>query len=110
DSYSFETVEGFRNLIEERIRMQQVDRDCQKLLDRHASDGYRIPPLAGGNMKLAVIDLSFDGLSEPSEKAFFNGLPTSISLTGEQVEKLIEVGGRLLEENPDFREFMKEAF
>ena len=110
DSYSFETVEGFRNLIEERTRMQQVDRDCQELLDRHASDGYRIPPLAGGNMKLGVIDLSFDGLSEPSEKAFFNGLPTSFSLTGEQVEKLIEVGGRLLEENPDFREFMKEAF
>jgi NTE family protein len=74
-------VEGFRNLIDERIRMQEVDRD-----------------------------LSFDGLSEPSEKAYFNGLPTSFSLTGEQVDKLIAVGGRLLEENPDFREFMKEAF
>jgi NTE family protein len=103
-------VEGFRNLIDERIRMQEVDRDCQELLDRHASDGYRIPPLAGGDIKLGVVDLSFDGLSEPSEKAYFNGLPTSFSLTGEQVDKLIAVGGRLLEENPDFREFMKEAF
>ncbi len=110
DNYAFETVEGFRNLIEERLRMQGVNQDCQTLLDRHASDGYRIPSLAGGDMKLGVVDVSFDGLPNPSERAYFNGLPTSFSLTQEQVEKLIEAGGRLLEENPDFREFMQEAF
>jgi NTE family protein len=110
DSYSFETVEGFRNMIEERIRMQEVDRACQTILDRHSSGGYRIPPLAGGNLKLGIVDVSFDGLSDPQEKAYFNGLPTSFSLTPDQIQKLIAVGGRLLADNPDFREFMMGAF
>jgi NTE family protein len=110
DNYAFETVEGFRNLIDERVRTQETNNDCQTLLDCHASDGYRIPPLAGGDMKLGVVDLSFDGLPDPSQRAYFNGLPTSFSLTGEQVEKLIAIGGRLLEENPDFKEFMQGAF
>jgi len=110
DSYSFETVEGFRNLIEERIRMQEVNHACQTILDRHASDGFRIPQLAGGSMKLGIVDISFDGLPDPQEKAYFNGLPTSFSLTADQIQKLIDVGGRLLADNPDFREFMKDAF
>lgn len=110
DSYSFETVEGFRNLIEERIRAQKIGDDCQQLLDRHAYDGYRIPSLAGGDMKVGVVDLSFDGLTDPVESAYFNGLPTSFSLTEEQVRRLIDVGGRLLVENPDFQAFMEEAF
>lgn len=110
DSYSFETVEGFRNLIEERIRMQEVNRACQTILDQHSSDGYRIPQLAGGNLKLGVVDVSFDGLSDPQERAYFNSLPTSFSLTADQIQKLIDVGGRLLSDNPDFSEFMKEAF
>ncbi|MBE0557529.1 MAG: patatin-like phospholipase family protein, partial [Proteobacteria bacterium] len=110
DSYSFETVEGFRGMIEERIRMQEVNRACQTILDRHSSDGYRIPELAGGSLKLGIVDISFDGLPDPQEKAYFNGLPTSFSLTADQIQKLIDVGGRLLADNPDFREFMQDAF
>jgi NTE family protein len=108
DNYSFETVEAFRELLEERARTQRSINDCQKLLDAHAADGYKITPLAGGKMKLYMIDLAFDNLSSQEEKTYFKSLPTSFSLTEDQVNKLIEVGGRLLIDHPEFKKFMDE--
>lgn len=108
DHYSFETVEAFRELLEERSRTQRSINDCQKLLDAHAADGYKIAPLAGGKMKLYLVDLAFDNLSSLEERAYFKSLPTSFSLTEDQVNKLIEVGGRLLIEHPEFKRFMDE--
>ncbi len=110
DSYSFETVEGFKNMILERIQTQKIYSSCQGILDTHCRDSYRIPPLAGGDMKLGIVDISFDALPDAREREYFNSLPTSFSLTEAEVQKLIEIGGRLLANNPDFLEFMKQAF
>jgi NTE family protein len=108
DNYSFETVEAFRGLIEDRIRVQQSIDACQTLINDHAKDGYKIQPLAGGQMKLYMVDLSFDNLSSQDEKTYFKHLPTSFKLCEKQVNDLIEVGGRLLEDHPQFKKFINE--
>lgn len=108
DNYSFETVEAFRGLLADRMRVQQSLDACQTLINEHAKDGYKIPPLAGGRMKLYMVDLSFDNLSSQDEKTYFKHLPTSFNLSERQVSDLIEVGGRLLEDHPQFKKFMNE--
>lgn len=108
DNYTFESVEVFADLLNERIKAQQSIAGCQQLLDRHARDRYKIPPLAGGNLKLYVVDLAFDNLADPQSRDYFNGLPTSFKLSKEQVDKLINVGGKLLEEHPEFKKFIGE--
>jgi len=108
DNYSFETVEMFKEAAGERMKAQQYLTACQKKLDEHSADGFTLPRIAGGDMKLYVVDLSFNNLSDETEKDFFNNLPTSFALRESEVERLIEVGGRLLCEHPEFTRFIAE--
>ncbi len=79
------------------------------MLDRQAKDGYRIPSLAGGNLKLYIVDLSFDNLADPRLRDYFNNLPTSFKLSTEQVDKLIDIGGKLLDQHPEFQKFIADS-
>ena len=45
----------------------------------------------------------------PEEQGFFNSIPTSFTLSGEQVDRLISLGGELLEKNPDFQRFLSDV-
>jgi predicted acylesterase/phospholipase RssA len=109
DNYSLDTVEAFTNLFNERIREQQSIDACQQFLDRQAKDGYKIPSLAGGNLKLYVADLSFDDLADPRLRDYFNSLPTSFKLSPEQVNNLIDIGGKLLDQHPAFQKFIADS-
>jgi NTE family protein len=108
NNYTFDAVELFRSFLQGRIKKQENVDACQKMLDAHCGDGFKIPEPAGGRMKLYIAELSFDNLPDQSEKDYFNDLPTSFVLEKDQVDKLIEIGGRLLADNPAFRQFLSE--
>lgn len=108
DNYTFETVEMFKDLLSGRIKTQKVRDDCQAKLDEHAKDGFKFPPLAGGDLKLYVADLEFNNLSDEKKKDYFNNLPTSFTLEKSEVEDLIKVGGQLLIEHPEFNKFLED--
>ena len=59
-------------------------------------------------VKAYFIYLSFKDIKDPKRRQFFNEVPTSFDLTGEQVEGLIEVGGELLRDNPEFRRLLAD--
>jgi len=114
DNYSFETVEMFKELASQRIRDQATLKDCQQIVNRNCSNAFKIPPLAGGDMKLYVADLTFDNIPldapapEIRGRKYYNELPTTFYLPDDQVENLITVGGWLLREDPDFKRFLSE--
>ncbi len=108
DNYTFETVEAFRDQVEERGKAQRSLDDCQEKLDKYCGRSYHIPPLSGGSLKPYVVDLSFENIIDEAEKEFFNNLPTTFSLEKTEVDRLIEVGGRLLVSHPEFQRFLKE--
>ena len=54
------------------------------------------------------IQLGFRDISQPEQRAFFNQVPTSFSLTDEQVEKLIAAGRQILRDNPDYQRFIAD--
>jgi NTE family protein len=108
DNYSFETVESIKQLFSDRIKAQNNIEACRQKLEEHCKNGFKIPELAGGNMKLYVVDISFDNLTDNDEKAFLKHLPTSFHLEKDQVERLIKAGRRLLKEDPELKVFIEE--
>jgi len=63
-----------------------------------------LPPDAHGRrVQTYLIDVAFDALEDPRERDFFNAIGTSFNLDDETVDRLIEVGRRLLRESPDFQ-------
>ena len=113
DNYSFETVEMFKEALNQRMQTQNERNKCQGLLNEHCENPFQITPLAGGNMKLYMADLTFDNLPLESSDPEINGrnyydqLPTTFYLSRDQVDSLIKVGGWLLRKNPDFKEFLE---
>jgi NTE family protein len=53
-----------------------------------------------------VAEVAFDSLEDPKERAYFNDVGTNFNLDDKTVDRLIEVGGRLLRESPDFKAFL----
>ena len=45
-------------------------------------------------------------LEDPEERSYFEQVPTSLSLDDDVVDRLIEVGRRLLRESPEYRELL----
>jgi NTE family protein len=61
-----------------------------------------------GRIKFFPIVLSFDNLPDPQERRFFLNVPTSFFLSDESVDRLREVGGRLLRNSPNFQALLKD--
>lgn len=60
----------------------------------------------GGALNAFVAEVAFDSLQDPDERKYFNGVRTSFKLSDEEIDRLIEVGGRLLRETPEYQEFL----
>jgi NTE family protein len=61
---------------------------------------------AGAGRRGYLAQVAFDNLKDADERAYFNGVRTRLTLPKEQVDRLREVGGRLLREAPAFRRLL----
>jgi NTE family protein len=52
--------------------------------------------------------ITFDSLKDPAERAYFRQVKTRLALPKEQVDRLREVGGRLLREAPGFQRLLAD--
>ena len=55
-----------------------------------------------------TIHLDFDSLEDQEEQIFFENVATALQLPEETVNKLIEVGGRLLYTNKEFQRLIND--
>ena len=53
------------------------------------------------------IVLDFAGIPDPDERKFFLGLPTSLALPAETIDRLRAIGGTLLRASPQFQKFLR---
>jgi NTE family protein len=88
-SYNFETIELLRTSMESWARELPPDSD-------------------GRSVQTYLIELAFETLADEEEREFFNNVATSFVLDDETVDRLIEVGGRLLRESPEFAKLLTE--
>jgi NTE family protein len=57
---------------------------------------------------LRVLDVSFDAISDPKERAYFMDLPTSFVLPAEAIDRLREIAGRLLRQSAEYETIVRE--
>ena len=91
--------------------------DLQLTID-HGLQNYAQARLAGATeeeavarvpkVTLHVLDVSFDAISDPKERAYFMDLPTSFVLPAEAVDRLREIAGRLLHQSPEYKRVVQE--
>jgi NTE family protein len=55
-----------------------------------------------------MAQVTFDSLKDPAERAYFKQVKTRLTLPKEQVDRLREVGGRLLREAPAFQRLLAD--
>lgn len=79
---------------------------CNKLSARKGAQcALNLP--APHKVDLYPIQVAFDYIVSPEERNWFKNLPTSFELPRETIDRLRQVGRRLLSEDPGFRELMK---
>jgi len=104
DNYSFETIQLFKDLRDERARAQRDIAACQEKLNA-CPGAPRLPRLAN-DIDSYFVDIDFFALKDPARRDYFLNLPTSFKLSTDEVAKLIDVGGELLAADPEFRRFL----
>jgi NTE family protein len=62
---------------------------------------------SGHRVTTHMINVSFDALEDADERRYFKQLPTSFYLKDEDVDRLREVGRRLLRDSPEFQRLLK---
>lgn len=94
DRYSYETVELLKEQVEQWRARQQQDRGKT--------------PSTKPEVRFYPVIVSFADLTNATERAYFLNQPTSFYLPDEAVDRLKEVGGRLLLQSPTFRDFVRD--
>ncbi len=105
-NYSFETVELLRSTIKEWNRDAKALEQCAQLL-RDACPGARLPDGELAPVEFYPVEVTFAAIADDAERRFFNDMGTNYSLTDEQVTRLIELGPRLLDASPVFRQLVE---
>jgi NTE family protein len=98
DRYSFETVETMKD----RAEIFKWRRDLIVAQARLAGATEEEAERRVPKVTLQVIDVSFDAISDPKNRAYFMNLPTSFALPAEDIDRLREVAGTLLRQSAEY--------
>ena len=80
-----------------------------ELLHRYAQDWtYEDEAQGKRPIEFYIIHVTFHRLPDKAEQEYFLGIPTSLELPPEQVDKLREVAGRLLYANKEFQKLVND--
>jgi NTE family protein len=104
ERYSFETVETMKD----RAEIWKWRRDLLVAQARLAGATQAEAEARVPNFSLHVLDVSFDAISDPKERALFMNLPTSFVLPAEDIDRLRKVAGRLLRQSAEYETIVRE--
>jgi len=108
DRYSFETIETMKDRqeiyswrLELLIARARLAGATEAQAEAEAS--VTLPKVA-----LHTLDVSFEALPDPKERAYLMNLPTSFVLRAEDVDRLRDVAGRVLRQSQDFQAVLRD--
>ena len=106
DNNSFETIDLLRQQFKEYERAAGEYAGCRTLLKGQCA-GADMPFPAPPHPDYYRINVEFDALADAGERRYFKNLPTSFKLPAAAVDRLREVGGRLLRQSESFRKLAR---
>jgi len=104
ERYSFETIE----LMKDRAEIMTWRRELRVARARLAGATEAEAEASVPKITLHVIDVSFDAIPDPNERAVFMNLPTSFVLPAEDIDRLREVAGRLLRQSAEYESLVRD--
>jgi len=108
DNYSFETIELLKLNLAQWEKDAQARRDCEEALQTQ-KPGAKLPGAPAVVVDFYPVVISFDTLEDVAERHYFKNLPTSFRLPPETVDRLRDVGARLLKGSLDFQRLLKDV-
>jgi NTE family protein len=91
------------------ITMERYSQDTVDVMNTLVQVLQKRVELAGNEtLRFYPITLNFDSLKDPAEREYFLNVPTSFFLSNESVDRLRDVGGRLLRESPQFQALLAD--
>ena len=87
----------------DRITLDGVEQVHEKLIAWQSA-----APAGGPERRAYFAQVTFDNLKDPAERLYFRRVPTRLQLPKEQVDKVREVGGRLLREAPAYQRLLAD--
>jgi hypothetical protein len=126
ENYSDDTIElvrdWFREWDEAARRWDRTQERCQELAARFCPAAYTHCVAARKQACLATfkaatpvphpklyrVHVRFDAIGDPDVKRRLQNVDTRLRLEREEVDKLVDWGGKLLREAPDYRELVGE--
>jgi len=91
------------------ITMDRYSRDTVAMMGMSVEVlRQKVPTAASGSLKFFPISLNFDELKDPEERHYFLNVPTSFFLTDEAVDRLRDVGGRLLRDSAEYQRLLQD--
>ncbi len=107
DNYSFESVDKSRAELYSRVQTQRVVAAANRRLAEYAPHAPPFTPFPG-DVDTYVVEINFTAVDLLGEDPrYYLDLPTSFKLTPEQVDKLVDIGPRLLRASPQFQCLLK---
>ena len=104
DRYSFETVETMKDRAEiEKWRRELLVAQARLAGATEAQAQASVPKI-----DLRVLDVSFDAIPDPKERAYFMNLPTSFALPAEDIDRLREIAGQLLRQSSEYEALVQD--
>ena len=103
DRYSFETVETMKD----RAEIQKWRRELLVAQARLAGASKAQAEAKVPDVTLEVVDVSFDAIKDPTERARFMNLPTSFVLPPQDVDGLRDVAGGLMRQSGDYESVVR---
>jgi NTE family protein len=107
DNYSFDTVRWLEGAAAEINEGPRMRKSCAQLLGQ-ACPGATLPGGEIAPVDLYVVQVAFDFIDDAEERHFFKNLPTNFNLPPDEVDKLEDVGRRLLREDPQFQRLIAD--
>lgn len=85
------------------VQLHRYNVATLELLDKSMTRWARELSTPSRSVTPYFIQVGFRDITHRKQRQFFNQVPTSFSLTDEQVDKLIVAGRQILRGNPDFQ-------
>jgi NTE family protein len=96
--YSFETM----NLMRERVKRWESEVRATRCAGSHVVPGCE-------RFDVDLVELSFERVKDPQEREYLDRVPTSLTLSSEQIIRVRRAAHVLLEESGELRSFLEES-
>jgi NTE family protein len=106
DRYSFETVEMMKDRQEVYAWRREILILRARLAGATEAEAEASVPLP--KLSIHAMDVTFEDILDPDERAYFMNLPTSFVLKEESIDRLRDVAGRLLRESKEYQALVRD--